>query len=62
MGGAVAASFETPAYGGLLRLRSETPMVRSVSSRVSNHEGHRRCDNRKYNNGRGPVTSRGRHF
>ena len=32
------ASFETPACGGLLRMRSRTLMVRSASSRVSNHE------------------------
>jgi hypothetical protein len=35
---AVASSFETPACGGLLRMRSETLMVRSAATpRVSNH-------------------------
>jgi hypothetical protein len=34
----VASSFETPACGGLLRMRSETLMVRSTATpRVSNH-------------------------
>src|SRR5664279_1200919 len=35
----VASSFETPAEGGLLRMRSSTLMARSAATpRVSNHE------------------------
>jgi hypothetical protein len=35
----VDSSFETPAFGGLLRMRSETLVVRSAAApRVSNHE------------------------
>src|SRR5664279_2496031 len=35
----VASSFETPAGGGLLRMRFQTLMVRSAATpRVSNHE------------------------
>jgi hypothetical protein len=34
----MASSFETPAGGGLLGIRCQTLMVRSASSRVSNHE------------------------
>jgi hypothetical protein len=34
----IASSFETHRFAMLLRMRSETLMVRSASSRVSNHE------------------------
>jgi hypothetical protein len=34
----MASSFETHRFAMLLRMRSETLMVRSASSRVSNHE------------------------
>src|SRR5260370_11728308 len=41
--GAVASSFERPACGGLLRMRSETLMVRSAATpRVSNPHGEER--------------------
>jgi hypothetical protein len=34
----MASSFETHCFAMLLRMRSQTLMVRSASSRVSNHE------------------------
>ena len=40
----MASSFETHRFATLLRMRSQTLMVRSASSRVSNHEATVRSD------------------
>jgi hypothetical protein len=59
----MSASFETPACGGLLRMRSQILMVRSASSRVSNHETTGEPAVILYHgDGRGLMMSRRRHF